>query len=84
MKIIAAAALAGAALLATAVPALADEEPPIRFANGILQEADAHGGNDPLTGDPIKTSTSSTTNLNGQTGAVTRLVDFLASKNTSD
>ncbi|MER5777361.1 hypothetical protein ABT144_24310 [Streptomyces sp. NPDC002039] len=82
MKIIAAAALAGAALLATAVPALADEEP--ASGHGILQEANAKGGNDPLTGDPIKTSTSSTTNLNGQTGAVTRLVDFLASKNTSD
>ncbi|WP_030873950.1 hypothetical protein [Streptomyces sp. NRRL F-2747] len=80
MKIIAAAALAGAALLATAVPALADEGP--TTGRGILQDVGTVTGDDPLTGDPIKSSTSSLTNLNGQTGAVPRLVDFLASKNT--
>jgi hypothetical protein len=57
---------------------------PASPANGILQEATAQGGNDPLTGDKIESSTSSTTNLKGQTGAVTRLVDFLASKNTNE
>ncbi|KXN64751.1 hypothetical protein CONCODRAFT_13990 [Conidiobolus coronatus NRRL 28638] len=45
---------------------------PASPANGILQEASAKGGNDPLTGDPIKGSTSSTTNLNGQTGALNK------------
>ncbi len=63
--------------------ACAAAAPTPKSGNGILLEADAHSGNDPLTGDPITTTTSSTTNLNGQTGAITRLVDFLASKNTS-